>query len=400
MPKIDLITGFLGSGKTTFIRHYAKYLLSRGERVCILENDYGSINVDALLLNDLLGDNCDLEMVTAPVGDYDCHRRRYKTKLITLGMLGYTRVIVEPSGIYDVDEFFDVLHDDPIDRLYEPGSVLAIVDARLPEKLSDESEYMLVSQTADAGRVILSRTEDASPEEIRGAVAHLNRAMERFKCRRRFSLPENEVPAGNGAAEEHPHSGASDASARSAKMQHPDLHSVVGNEAPASKPLGQQRPDPHNAVVLKDWKDFTDDDLRSLADAGILLSSHVKMPLEDGNGFDSLFSYNVHMTAAQLRETVKKMFNDRKCGHIMRIKGFIPASQAGLKDGFSVETSETAAAEKSESRPAWYEVNATRDGLELKPSEAGQEVLIVIGEHLDDKTVHEYLPSSVAPAHG
>ncbi|MGN0255285.1 MAG: GTP-binding protein [Chordicoccus sp.] len=376
MPKIDLITGFLGSGKTTFIRHYAKYLLSRGERVCILENDYGSINVDALLLNDLLGDNCDLEMVTAPVGDYDCHRRRYKTKLITLGMLGYTRVIVEPSGIYDVDEFFDVLHDDPIDRLYEPGSVLAIVDARLPEKLSDESEYMLVSQTADAGRVILSRTEDASPEEIRGAVAHLNRAMERFKCRRRFSLPENEVPAGKGAEEENPQS---DASVHSAKTQ---------------------RPDPHSAVVLKDWKDFADDDLRSLADAGILLSSHVKMPLEDGNGFDSLFSYNVHMTAAQLRETVKKMFHDRKCGHIMRIKGFIPASQAGLKDGFSVETSETAAAEKSESGPAWYEVNATRDGLELKPSEAGQEVLIVIGEHLDDKTVHEYLPSSVAPAHG
>ena len=370
MPKIDLITGFLGSGKTTFIRRYAKYLLSRGERVCILENDYGSINVDALLLNDLLGDSCDLEMVTAPAGDYDCHRRRYKTKLITLGMLGYTRVIVEPSGIYDVDEFFDVLHDDPIDRLYEPGSVLAIVDARLPEKLSDESEYMLVSQTADAGRIILSRTEDASPEEIRGAVAHLNRAMERFKCRRRFTLPENEAPAdGNGT----------DASARSAKVQ---------------------RPDPHSVVVLKDWKNFTDEDLGALADAGILLSSHVKMPLEDGNGFDSLFSYNVHMTAAQLRETVKKMFDDKKCGHIMRIKGFIPASQAGLKEGFSVETSETASAEKSGAEPAWYEVNATRDGLELKPSEAGQEVLIVIGEHLDDKTVHEYLPSSVAPAHG
>ena len=370
MPKIDLITGFLGSGKTTFIRRYAKYLLSRGERVCILENDYGSINVDALLLNDLLGDNCDLEMVTAPVGDYDCHRRRYKTKLITLGMLGYTRVIVEPSGIYDVDEFFDVLHDDPIDRLYEPGSVLAIVDARLPEKLSDESEYMLVSQTADAGRIILSRTEDASPEEIRGAVAHLNRAMERFKCRRRFTLPENEAPAdGNGT----------DASARSAKVQWPD---------------------PHSVVVLKDWKNFTDEDLGALADAGILLSSHVKMPLEDGNDFDSLFSYNVHMTAAQLRETVKKMFDDKKCGHIMRIKGFIQASQAGLKEGFSVETSETASAEKSGAEPAWYEVNATRDGLELKPSEAGQEVLIVIGEHLDDKTVHEYLPSSVAPAHG
>ena len=40
MVKIDLITGFLGSGKTTFIREYAKYLMSKGEKICIIENDY------------------------------------------------------------------------------------------------------------------------------------------------------------------------------------------------------------------------------------------------------------------------------------------------------------------------------------------------------------------------
>ena len=37
--------------------------------------------------------------------DADCHRRRFKTKLIAMGMCGYDRVIVEPSGIFDVDEF-------------------------------------------------------------------------------------------------------------------------------------------------------------------------------------------------------------------------------------------------------------------------------------------------------
>ncbi len=37
--KIDLVTGFLGAGKTTFIRKYTEYLLSRGERICILENE-------------------------------------------------------------------------------------------------------------------------------------------------------------------------------------------------------------------------------------------------------------------------------------------------------------------------------------------------------------------------
>ena len=41
MVKIDLITGFLGSGKTTFIKKYAKYLIDSGKNIGILENDYG-----------------------------------------------------------------------------------------------------------------------------------------------------------------------------------------------------------------------------------------------------------------------------------------------------------------------------------------------------------------------
>ncbi len=56
MIKIDLITGFLGSGKTTFIKEYAKYLIDSGEKICILENDYGAVNVDMVLLQDLFGD--------------------------------------------------------------------------------------------------------------------------------------------------------------------------------------------------------------------------------------------------------------------------------------------------------------------------------------------------------
>ena len=49
MVKIDLITGFLGSGKTTFIKKYADYLIRQGCSIGILENDYGAINVDMML---------------------------------------------------------------------------------------------------------------------------------------------------------------------------------------------------------------------------------------------------------------------------------------------------------------------------------------------------------------
>ena len=49
MVQVDLITGFLGSGKTTFMRHYARYMVQQGWNVCILENDFGAVNVDVML---------------------------------------------------------------------------------------------------------------------------------------------------------------------------------------------------------------------------------------------------------------------------------------------------------------------------------------------------------------
>ena len=115
MVKVDLITGFLGSGKTTFIKKYAQYLIDQGYRIGIIENDFGAVNVDMMLLQDLESENCELEMV-AGACDKDCHQRRFKTKLISMGMRDFDRVLVEPSGIFDVEEFFDVLHEEPLTK--------------------------------------------------------------------------------------------------------------------------------------------------------------------------------------------------------------------------------------------------------------------------------------------
>lgn len=107
MIKVDLITGFLGAGKTTFIKKYAKYMMDCGYHICILENDYGAVNVDMMMLQDLESDRCELEMVSGGC-DPDCHKRRFKTKLISMGMCGYDRVLIEPSGIFDVDDPFSI----------------------------------------------------------------------------------------------------------------------------------------------------------------------------------------------------------------------------------------------------------------------------------------------------
>ena len=79
MTKIDLITGILGSGKTTFLLKYARHFIDRGENIAILENDFGAVNIDMMILQELKGEHCRLEMVAGGC-DADCHRRRCKTQ--------------------------------------------------------------------------------------------------------------------------------------------------------------------------------------------------------------------------------------------------------------------------------------------------------------------------------
>ena len=65
MVKIDLITGFLGSGKTTFLLKYARYLMNKGVKIGILEYDYGAVNVDILLSRAQLSSTENIEKTKA-----------------------------------------------------------------------------------------------------------------------------------------------------------------------------------------------------------------------------------------------------------------------------------------------------------------------------------------------
>ena len=269
MVQVDLITGFLGAGKTTFLRRYVRYLVAQGHNVCILENDFGAVNVDAMLVQDLLGPNCDLETISGGC-DCDTHRRRMRTKLIAMAMRGFDRVVVEPSGIFDVDEFFDVLRDDPLDRWYHIGNVIAIVDAMLPETLSPQAEYVLASETANAGRVLVSRTQLAGQQQTAAAVAHLTRALEGCKCSRRFAPEE---------------------------------------------------------IITKDWARLTDADLAALAACGCRQASCEKMHFDEHEAFSSLCFLEQHLTLQQLQAAADHLFADAACGHVLRVKGFAPDPQ-------------------------------------------------------------------------
>ena len=308
MVKIDLITGFLGSGKTTFIRKYAQYLMDAGNNIGILENDYGAVNVDMMLLQDLMGENCELEMISGGC-DKDCHRRRFKTKLIAMGMCGYDRVIVEPSGIYDVDEFFDTLHEEPLDGWYQIGNVITVLDSNLEEDLPEGAEFLLASQAANAGCVVLSKTQETTEEEQKNAVSHLNRSLNNIGCKRQF-----------------------------------------------------------DEVFAKDWDKLTDEDFKQLLSCGYHMENYRKPDLTQEKTFQSLYFMNMHLTEKKLQEAAKKLFLDKSCGKIFRIKGFM----------------------KNE-KEQWIEMNATKKNLVISPIKMGQEVIIVIGEQLDEDAIRSCL---------
>lgn len=263
MIKVDLITGFLGSGKTTFLKKYAKHFMDQGKRVGILENDYGAVNVDMLLLNELRGDNCELEMVAGGC-DADCHRRRFKTKLISMGMSGYDRVIIEPSGIFDVDEFFDSLRDEPLDRWYEIGNVITIVDAKLNNNLSDDSDFFLASQIASAGIILLSRAQLVDDETISNTISHLKSAAQKAGLTK-------------------------------------DIDSLIFSKA---------------------WDELTADDFDKIASCGYSNHSYIKKLGTDDTAYKTLYFLELPMKKAGLKDKINTLMSAPAYGKIFRAKGF------------------------------------------------------------------------------
>ena len=268
MIRLDLITGFLGAGKSTFLLRYADYLLRRGEKLGILVYDHGALNVDLPLLSTLRSDRCELETLAGGC-DADCHRRRFRTRLIAMSMAGYDHVIIEPYGVFDMDEFFDTINEPPLDRKYEPGSVIAVVDAKLEEKLSPEEDFFLASQAADAGAILLSRCQLLTPEQIEGCLAHLDRAAAMIRCR---------------------------------------------------EPL---RP----KVIAKDWDALTDADFAALSDCGCSSADYVKIIAGSDGGFQSLPFLNLSLGLDALREKTRALFHDVRFGRVLRVKGI--AADAG-----------------------------------------------------------------------
>lgn len=307
MIKIDLITGFLGSGKTTFLKKYAKFLLEKDLKIGIIENDYGAVNVDMMLLKNPISENCELEMIAGSC-DKECHMRRLKTKLISMKMRGFDRIIVEPSGVFDIDEFFDILHDEPLDAWYKIGSVITIVDSQLPKNLSKQSRYLFASQIAVAGKILFSKVQNTTIETIEKTKQYIQETL---------------------------------------KMFH-----------------GKEKKE--NDFLILDWNQLTEDILNQLTHCGYQYDSIEKLFFNQFDTFQSIYIMNKRISEEYLKTIVNNIINDSSCGNVYRIKGFM----------------------RKENQ--WIEINITKESIEINPIDNGQEVIIVIGENLEEKNIQNY----------
>lgn len=275
MTKIDLITGILGSGKTTFIIGYAQYLMSRGENIAVLENDFGAVNVDMLMLQELKEKGCHLEMVLGG-GDHDCHKRRFKTQLISLGMQHFDRIVIEPSGIFDMDEFFDMIHESPLDNWFTVGNIITVIDASREADISSQMEYLFASEAAYSGKLVLSKTEYLKGEDITAAservLEHLNRSLEAIRCDRRFA-PSDVLPHGLSA--------------------------------------------------------LTPEDHEILTKAGYRGAAYVKKYHPDDIQSNVHYFMNITIGSSRADELLRGIFTDAECGRIYRIKGAVRTQEGG-----------------------------------------------------------------------
>lgn len=306
MTKIDLITGFLGAGKTTFIREYVKHLTAMGMRVCILENDYGAVNVDTMFLKDLISDKVDMEMVAGGC-DADCHKRRFKTKLITMGMKGYDRVIVEPSGLFDVDEFFDTLYEEPLDNWYEIGNVICLVEANLKIPLSDTLKTCLTSEIANAGLVVFTKSDIATTKQFDAVSSYINDALLEKKvnrCIEDFSITCNLTA-------------------------------------------------------------LTNNDFKKILEASYKRNDYVKFNVDDSN-CTSCYFMNISLSLEELKTACFNLFNNSGYGVVYRVKGFLNEN-------------------------GWKMINATKDDIYISEIDDGQNVVIVIGENLNEEEINKII---------
>ena len=177
MTKIDIISGFLGAGKTTLIQKLLKEALN-GQKVVLIENEFGEIGIDGGFLKEAgvqiteMNSGC---ICCSLVGDFGT---ALKDVLNT-----YTpdRVIIEPSGVGKLSDVIKAVEDVAKEIEVELNSYTAVVDASKCKMYMKNFGEFFNNQVEHANTTILSRTQNMKEDKLEASVALLREHNEKAK---------------------------------------------------------------------------------------------------------------------------------------------------------------------------------------------------------------------------
>ena len=165
--KIDVVSGFLGAGKTTFIKRLVENSKDKG-RTIIIENEFGEIGIDGGFLKNSgieikeMNSGC---ICCSLAGDFEASLREL------LKDYAPNRVIIEPSGVGKLSDVLKAVSDVEKDLEVESNSAVTVVDVKKCKMYMKNFGEFFNNQIQFANTIILSRTDLADNKKIEEAVA-------------------------------------------------------------------------------------------------------------------------------------------------------------------------------------------------------------------------------------
>ena len=170
MTKIDIVSGFLGAGKTTLIKKMVKEAY-QGEKLVLIENEFGEISIDGGFLKDAgiqiseMSSGC---ICCSLVGDFGKALREVKEQFQP------DRILIEPSGVGKLSDVIvaveNTVADIPDMKL---NSFVTVADAGKVKVYMKNFGEFYNNQIESAGTIILSRTQKLTQEKLEAAAALL-----------------------------------------------------------------------------------------------------------------------------------------------------------------------------------------------------------------------------------
>ena len=167
MTKIDIVSGFLGAGKTTLIKKLIREAYA-GEQLVLIENEFGEIGIDGGFLQD-----AGIQITEMNAGCICCSLVGDFTKALTqvLEQFHPDRILIEPSGVGKLSDVIRAVQG--IDQALSLNSATTVVDAMKCRMYMKNFGEFFDDQVSHAGCIVLSRTANMSLEKLEACTALL-----------------------------------------------------------------------------------------------------------------------------------------------------------------------------------------------------------------------------------